>query len=166
MDALVGGLRRRSEVEAIWIDGSIGRGVADAHSDVDIGVAVAADRLDAFLGELPDLVRAACDLVLVRPMGRLLTIVTTDWQRADIFVRTRDEATAGIAGPVHIVEDGTHCVRVLDAATAPATGRLSEVIEEFLRCVGLLPIVAARDEWVGAYIATGMMTGLLAELMR
>jgi predicted nucleotidyltransferase len=166
LDVLVGALRRHDDVVAVWVDGSIGRGVADAHSDIDIGVAVADDRLDEFLGQLPGVVRAVCDPVLLRSMGRLLTLVTQDWLRADVFVRTGAETGRGIPGPVDVVHDPDNLVHVLTEPPAPPRGRLAEVIEEFLRCLGLFPVVAARDEWIGAYIASGMMVGLLAELMQ
>ena len=164
--ALVDAMREDDGVVAIWLDGSIGRGVADEYSDLDLGVAVDDDRIDDFLAALPDIVRAACDPVLLRPMGRLLTLVTDAWDRADIFTRTRTEMASGILGPVKVLHDPDDCIQVTLEPPAPAEGRLSDVIAEFLRCLGLLPIVAARNEWIGAYIATGMMTGLLTEVMQ
>lgn len=53
LDVLLQALRDREDVEAIWVDGSVGRGSADIHSDVDLGIAVDDERVDHFLEVLP-----------------------------------------------------------------------------------------------------------------
>lgn len=167
-DALVHELGLRAEVVAVWLDGSLARDEGDAYSDIDLAVAVEDDRLDAFLGVLPAVIRTACDPVLVRGYGRLTTVVTADWERADLLVRPASEVHAGIAGPVTVLWDPRAQVTILDARDQAdaVPDRLRNAVEEFIRCLGLLPIAAARGEWIGGYIATGQMTAMLTELMQ
>ena len=167
LDNLVAALRGVDPVVAVWVDGSLARGVGDEYSDLDLGVAVDDESLDDVIDALPGLVAGACDAVLLQCRGRLLNVVTTDWQRADIVVRTRTEVVTGLPGPVVIVHDPESLIRVVGQIEPLAvSARLPVLIEEFFRFVGLLPIVARRDEWVGALTATGAMTGMLVELMQ
>lgn len=164
---LVRGLQKREEVLAVWADGSRTRASADAYSDVDLGVAVADDALDQLLQSLPALVRDCCDVALVKQAGRLVNVVTSDWTRADIFVRTRSEITGGISGPVEPLHDPDRLIQEVSVPSGPPpAARVREVIDEFLRFLGLLPVAVAREEWVGAYIATGTMAAQVAELMQ
>lgn len=165
--AIVAALSARSEIVAIWIDGSLSRGAGDGHSDVDVGLAVADDGLGAFLDAMPRLLRHSCDAVLVKVAGRLVNLVTSEWTRADIFIRTASEIAGGVQGPVEVVHDPGDSVRQLDAVpTAVPGARVREVVEEFIRLIGLLPTAVAREEWIGGYVATGGMAAMVTEVMQ
>lgn len=168
LDRLLQQLNREPRVAAAWVDGSLARGFGDEHSDLDIGIAATDDNPEDLLSSLPDLLGGACELVLVQIRGRLLNLVTSDWQRVDVFVRTQSEARRGVPGPVRVIHDPTGCVHVLEPAAPPLPigDRFDSLVREFIRYLGLLPVVVHRDEWIGAYVATGTMMGMLAELMQ
>ena len=167
LDRLVGRIRAHDEVVAVWLDGSRARGDADAYSDVDLGVAVTDEGIGDFVRALADLISTSCDVALVKQAGRLLNVVTREWVRADIVVRTVSEVAGGIVGPVELLYDEIGVVRRVDDPKGPPRPvRVHELISEFLRFLGLLPVAVARREWVGAYIATGAMTSQVAELMQ
>ena len=166
LDKLLVALSRDARVAAVWLDGSLARGAGDEHSDVDLVVAAEDAELDSFLRSLPELFRSECDAVLVQTRGRLLNFVTTEWARADIFVRTRGDVAAGVPGPISVLHDPDGCVRIVESPVVAPTGRLVPLVEEFIRFLGLLPAVARRDEWIGAYAATGTMAGMVTELMQ
>jgi predicted nucleotidyltransferase len=166
LQRLLSAFRADSRVIALWVDGSLGRESGDEVSDIDLGLAVEEEELPEFLSSVPNLLRERCEPVLLQAFGRLFVVVTADWQRVDLFVRTRKEAAAGIPGPVRIVHDPESCVRVTEVEATPLADRFEGLVEEFLRFLGLLPVVAHRGEWIGAFIATGPMTGMVAELMQ
>jgi len=164
--ALLTWLCEQSSVVAVWEDGSGGADLGDDLSDVDLGVAVEDSDLAHFLDEMPDLLRRAVDAVLVRTFGHVATIVTPDWTRADVAVRARSATARGVPGPVTVLYDPTGFVRMSDGVPLAATDRITDLIVEFLRCVGLLPIATKRGESIGGYVATGAMVGMLTELMQ
>jgi predicted nucleotidyltransferase len=165
--AIVRALSPMEGVVGIWIDGSLSRDSGDAHSDVDIGVAVADDRLSSLLETIPAVLKDQCHAVLVKVAGRLVNLVTPEWTRADIFVRTASEIAGGVPGPVEVTYDPDGSVRQVDSgvATVPVA-RLGEAVEEFIRLIGLLPVAVARGEWIGAYVATGGMAAMVTEVMQ
>jgi hypothetical protein len=94
---------------------------------------------------MPDILRAACEPVLIRVFPFVITFVTREWLRADVAVRAA-------SWPAYRGPD--------PAAQAKQT------VDELFRCFGLAPVVTARGEWESAVVGTGMMVGLLAELMQ
>ena len=150
IDSLVPAIASHDEVMAVALNGSLARGLPDEHSDLDIEVVVADERLRSFIDDLPGIIRSACDPVLIKVGPFVTNVVTRDWLRADVVVRAGSEARrAGDADATPVFDPH-----------APL-----RVVEEFMRSLGLLPAAAARGEWVGAYIATGFLTRLLTELM-
>lgn len=146
VQALTDAFTARPEVVEVKHDGSLGRGVGDDHSDVDLQVLAHDDQADALKGAVADIVRGACDPVLIRTFPFVTTLVTREWLRADVAVVPVALATVDFGGD--------------DAAAA------RQVVDELFRCFGLAPVVTARGEWISAVVGTGMMVGLLTELMQ
>jgi hypothetical protein len=148
-DELIGALTEvfsaRPEVVDVALDGSLGRGGGDDMSDVDLAVTVADDHVAAVTRAVPDIVRSVCDPVLVRQLPFVTLVVTREWLRLDVAVRPTT--------PVSFPSPD-------DAEAALQT------VEEFLRCLGLLPVGWARREWVGGVLGTSLMLGLLTDLMQ
>jgi predicted nucleotidyltransferase len=143
--ALTAAFTARPEVVEVQIDGSLGRGEGDDHSDVDLVVVVADDAVRAITSAVPEIVRSACDPVLIRPLPFVTLVVTREWLRLDVAVRPVSQ------GPFPLGSDA-------DAALG--------VVEEFLRCLGLNPVAIARREWVSGVLGTNLMIGLLTDLMQ
>jgi hypothetical protein len=144
--ALTDAFAARPEVVEVKHEGSLGRGVGDDHSDVDLQVIAADDQADALKAVVADIIRDACDPVLIRTFPFVTTIVTREWLRADVAV-----VPVALAG----VDFGR-----------PAAVAAQQTVEELFRCFGLAPIVTARGEWESSVVGTGMMVGLLTELMQ
>ena len=170
LEVIAGALCPRDEVLALWLSGSISRGTADAYSDLDLELVVEDGALRSTLADLPPHLASACDAVLVKTYGSLVHLVTRDWLRADVLVRERaDVEQNGVAGPVEVRYDPSslHLAPVADRGPGGRAGRSPVgVVEEFMRFLGLLPVAAARGEWIGAFAATGIMVTQLLELMQ
>jgi predicted nucleotidyltransferase len=154
-------------VRALWLAGSVGRGVADAGSDLDLVVTVR-DRAaftDARVWE--DVV----DPVITTPIPGLpgcFAFTTRAGLRVDLVVETSDEVASS---------PYTHRVRVLDRdrTTPPAPGsgergpdlgRMQAVVTEFLRQVAIFPAaVVARGDWLLGQVAVHNYQRMLYELL-
>lgn len=162
-DPIIARLGARADVTAIWLDGSRSRASHDELSDVDLAVAVEDAAVGRFQAELAALVTSELDPVHMLVRGRLLHAVTPDWSRLDVLTRTTSDLEAGVPGPVSVLVDRDGLIHEAAASHERSAGPL---VEELFRFLGLLPVVVARGEWIGAYIATGAMTGMLVELMQ
>lgn len=134
-DALAAALERDPLVRSVELGGSLARGDADRWSDLDL-VVDAAKGFDAV-----GLVRRATptDLLRVLPFG--IVAVTPDWLRLDLVVR------------------GT------SVEVPPRDTSLQALVEEFLRVLGLLPVIVGRREWIvgceGAMLLRSLFVTLL-----
>lgn len=160
-------LRADERVRALWLSGSLGRRTADAWSDIDL-LAVVADGADLLDG-WEDRVRSVTPLVHYQTLGRsVANHVTPEWLRFDLSVR-RAGALDGLAADRLVTlfdRDGL-------TGTLPATGEplradpaaVTRLSREFLRVLGLLPVVLGRDELVAGALGAGLLQQLLVRLM-
>jgi hypothetical protein len=120
--------------------GSLTRGTADAYSDLDLVVEV--DDPESFDGcaALAD----ATPTVLLRAMPFGAIAITPEWLRVDLVVAPR----GGDGGP-----------------PAPQPTDVDGLAEEFLRVLGLLAIVVAREEWIVASDGAWLLRSFLVRLL-
>jgi hypothetical protein len=146
-------------VRAVWLGGSLGRGVADAGSDLDVILTVADDSFDEFAADWRGWLARVTPTVLARELPGLpgswysltpacerLDVVTEragaePWRgrRDRLLVFDRDGAFGSAAGPP------------VPAAlpAGPDPGRLAEIVEEFFRQQAIFPAaVVARGDWL------------------
>jgi predicted nucleotidyltransferase len=127
----------RAGVEEIRLGGSLGRGDADSYSDLDLTFVVA----DPATIDPAAIIRAATPTVLLRTLPFGVFSITPDWLRVDIVVSNGAEPTL---------------VRAPD---------LRGLVEEFLRVLGLLPVVIGRGEWIVASDGAWLLRTLLVQLL-
>jgi hypothetical protein len=120
--------------------GSLTRGTADPYSDLDLVAEV--DDPGSF--DAVEALRAATPTVLLRAMPFGAIAITPDWLRVDLAV-------------VRPGEDG-------GPPEAPATD-VDALAEEFLRVLGLLPVVVGRGEWIVASDGAWLLRAFLVRLM-
>jgi hypothetical protein len=152
-------------IRAMWLSGSIGRGVADAGSDLDVVIAVTPAEFDAFAAAWRDWLASVTPTVLARELPRLagsFYSVTPNCLRLDVVAER-----AGAARP----EDLARRILVLDKDTTatdlapspagapgdaagpadvgPDPARLADLVTEFLRQMAIFPAaVVARQDWL------------------
>ncbi|MGW8378078.1 nucleotidyltransferase domain-containing protein [Streptomyces sp. ODS28] len=173
-DALIARIHRvlaeDPRVLAAWLSGSRGRGTADAYSDVDVWLVVSADDLPGFVADWPALSDHVTPTVLRRQVGGapVFTAITPDWLRFDVAIGTPDdvpERSRSTLEPLFDRADLTSRLRIEGAPQPPDPERVSALTTEFLRVLGLLPVVLGRREYVVAASGTGLLRQLLIQLL-
>ncbi|MBS0473014.1 MAG: nucleotidyltransferase domain-containing protein [Proteobacteria bacterium] len=142
-------LRAEPRVDAAWLAGSLGRGGGDEYSDVD--TLVLAKDAGETAAALSERIKAEVDppLLNIHGWGRVLSVVTEDWQRFDVTVLQGDEIERYDAAKLTLLFNrGTREPPVHPAATyrcAPET--LRTLVIEFIRVIGLTPVAMGRKEF-------------------
>ena len=167
LDHLVAALAADPRVRSAWLSGSLARGAGDAWSDVDVTVVVdepdlAACLRDCAAGALALPVTVFSHLV----HGRIFSGVTPGWDRFDLAFLTPAEFTG---------QDGAGLRRLLGETAAPpprpagpdrdAAARVTRLIFEFLRVLGLSPVCLGRQEWLVGQQGVELLRGMLVDLL-
>lgn len=172
---LTGHLEGNSRVEAAWLVGSLARGVGDRFSDVDVVAAVAQGALRGVVDEWPSRAASLLDLAFARaaysaPTGTTFTHVTAAYVRFDVTFVSTSEAPKRVRGGISLLASSPVDSRTTgsDDPPSPAADRVRKLSEEFLRVLGMLPVVIGREEYLvaasGAALLRSMLTDLLGEL--
>jgi hypothetical protein len=160
-------------VRAAWLSGSLGRGAGDRYSDVDVvAVVPEADRKD-FLADWDSIVLTIAPVVLTDRLNTstvtVFNHVTTDWLRFDVSVITPAALDRYTASTVRLLFDKADvhsrlCPRVEPLAPSGAT--VYALTKEFMRTVGLLPVVLGREEYAVGASGACLVRTLLIQLMK
>ncbi|KQW70870.1 hypothetical protein ASE17_18605 [Phenylobacterium sp. Root77] len=167
LDQLKAALAADPRIRSAWLSGSFGKGESDAWSDIDLTVVVAPDDLAACL-------RGCADGAIALPVtvfshlvhGRIFSGITPAWSRFDLaFVTPAEFATQDGSGLVHLSgEIDAPPARPADRDPG-AAGRISRLVHEFLRVLGLSTVCVGREEWLVGQQGVELLRGMLVELM-
>jgi hypothetical protein len=94
-------------IRALAIRGSIARGAADEHSDLDTRLWIADDEYDAALADLPSLARAVgktLDILFETPGSPFLFVQFADGVQLELSTRRASQAKGRIAGEVVLLD--------------------------------------------------------------
>lgn len=138
----------------LWLTGSLASGTADAQSDVDLRVAVRTEDFASVGQWWQDLIDQIAPTVWKRrwpgpPDEIILSAITPGYLRFDVVIQSEgDKKPRSLeAAQVLFDKDGLADQFTL---TAPSShhplARLSFVVEEGIRLLGMLPIVVERDD--------------------
>lgn len=154
-------------IRGVWLTGSFGRGTADEHSDVDMFVLVPVEQRDRLVSGWPS-VAARYEPLLVKRLGAapVYTHVLPGWLRWDVVIGTDTELANVDRRRVEelVNKDGARPGSPGHRGADPDVVR--EMTEEFLRVLGLLVVVLARDELVSGVSGSGLLRQLLTTLLR
>jgi len=155
-------------VRGLWLTGSFGAGEADELSDVDMFVLVADSHLDAYVDGWLDDVAPRYLPLLARRLGTasVFNHVLPGWLRWDVVIggpAQLDDLDADRVGEL-FSRDGVRPAPLQDLG--PDRQRVLAMTEEFLRVLGLLPVVVGRGELVTATSGALMLSQLLTTLLR
>jgi predicted nucleotidyltransferase len=167
--AIRGVLEADPRIAAAWLAGSLGRGAGDAYSDVDILVLCEDGQVGEVAAAYAKDVSAIATPVLVKTLfgGRIVNVVTDDWQRFDLVIieaETLPRYNAAELTP--LFNRGT---RAPPRTTRPPHKTTPEVlrnlVEEFLRVLGLSPVAHGRSETLASLSGVEMLRRMLIDLL-
>ena len=166
-ERLAGRLAATEGVRGVFLAGSLGAGTGDRWSDVDL-VAVVSKGASDILKSWPSILAGEGEVVLHRAMwGRLAIAAYADWTRVDLYLSDEAAFLGRRAESVRALHDPEGLAERLapGAAAAPDPERVAHLIEEYLRVLGLMPVVMGRGELLTAVDGTHLMKGHLRDLM-
>jgi hypothetical protein len=175
-----------SRIRAVWLSGSLGRGVADAGSDLDIVLAVAPQSLDDFAATWRGWLASVTPTVLAYELPGLpgsWHSLTPSCLRLDVVTERVGSADEDAVSLRLLVLDkdniGSHTARSSAGSNhragqrepGPDPARLARITQEFLRQQAIFPAaVVARGDWllgvVGVQGANMMLYELFVESNR
>ncbi|HWD28246.1 MAG TPA: hypothetical protein VG387_13835 [Rhizomicrobium sp.] len=156
-------------IAALWLAGSLGGGGGDAFSDVDMLVLCEDGKIAETAAHYVKGVAAIAAPILINPLfgGRIVNVVTKDWQRFDlVFVEAESLPRYNANELTPLFNRGTHGPprdQRPPHRTDPAA--LRKTVQEFLRIFGTAAVVYGRGEHLVTQTGIGMLRGLVIELM-
>ena len=169
IDEIARRLDTEPDVEALWLAGSLGKGQGDAFSDVDLLVLTADGAAADVSARLARDLVPALSVVLVNSLygGRVLNMVTADWDRFDLTLVQREDLPrydASALTPIFNKGDSTPPAKPqAPYRTSPA--ELSKLVSEFLRVIGLTPVAMGREEYQLALNGVDLLRRMNMDLM-
>jgi hypothetical protein len=169
--AITAALADQAQLRGLFLVGSFGKGTADAFSDIDLLAIVE----EAGRAEFPAVWRATLEGITPvvfwnqRPIGgTLINAITEDWTRCDLAI----PAEAGLRGQTkdrtRVLIDRGGLYDTLPPHLAyggPNVGKVTFLISEFIRMMGLLSVGIGRGEYFLGTVGAGMLRDHLASLM-
>ncbi|HEY7349564.1 MAG TPA: hypothetical protein VH599_14710 [Ktedonobacterales bacterium] len=149
-------LRADERVRALWLTGSLAAGTADAQSDVDLRAAVPAQDFAAVEAWWPRLLDRIAPTVWRRrwpgpPDEAIIGAISTDYLRFDVVIQSAADTRLRTLEAARLLFDkdnlAEHIVLTTPTRHDPLA-HVSYVVEEYIRLVGMLPIVVERDDVV------------------
>jgi predicted nucleotidyltransferase len=146
---LASALTRDERVRALWLAGSVSRGVADAGSDLDVVVTVTSvqDFVDPATWSL-------LDPVITTPipgMPGCFAFTTRQGLRVDVVLETpADLASTAYRSRIRVFDhDDLVPPAPTRAEPGPDPARMQAIVEEILRQAAIFPAaVVAREDWL------------------
>jgi len=163
-------LGQDGRVLGVWLAGSFGRGDNDELSDVDLWVVVDEADMVSFYRDWPITSEEIAPAVLRRQVGDhpVFTQVTEDWLRYDVTVGTPFEIPARTRSTLRPLYDPSGLSAELGdprPPKQPEPERVRSLTEEFLRVLGLLPVVVGRGELIVGRQGAGLCLSMLVDLI-
>lgn len=154
-------------VRGMWLHGALGRGAADAASDLDISLAVADDDFDAFWKRWPEWLAAITSTVLAKELAPgLFYAMTPTCERLDVHV----ERVSALARTPHrrrvlvFDRDGLDALIPAPEDPPPDPAAISGLVEELLRQAAMFPVIVVRADWLQGVVAVQRAQLLLYQL--
>jgi hypothetical protein len=147
-------LFRDKRVRVLWLTGSMATGRADAQSDVDLRIVVRTEDFATLASWWSELLEPVTQLVWKRFKSEssdeiLLSAITMEYLRFDLVVQSLADTQPRMHDAARVVfdKDGIASQFVLTALSQRNPfARLTLIVEEFIRLLGMLPVVVARND--------------------
>jgi hypothetical protein len=168
-DRAISVLGADSRVRAIWLAGALGRGAADAASDLDFTIAVHDADFETFGAEWREWLAAITPTLVARALaGRpgSFYALTVTCERIDVVTERVSELGTVQRGARLLIMDRDGLVGLLPQTQlrAPDSARIAYLVEECLRQAANFPTVTVRDDWLLGVVAVQEIHMMLYQL--
>ncbi len=162
-------LREDERIVAAWVIGSLAHGGGDAYSDLDLLVAVRDEDFAALVVDWPTFLARLAPTVSARQLGAMdkptITAITPDWLRFDVTLTSAtDPRPHGYAAALLFAHGDTPLVAFAPSAARVSPTTLPDLIDAFLRVLGLLAVAIGRGEFIAGLTPVMLLRGLLIDL--
>lgn len=171
LEALVAVAEPDDRIRAVWLGGSIARGVSDAGSDLDVILAVRDEARAAFEAGWREWLDSIAPILLaeqVPGVPGIFAATTVDCLRLDIVIESVGElAETPYRTRLAVIDrDGlTGRIPAAEPEPGPDRDRIRALIHEFYRQQAIFPAaVVAREDWLLGVIAVHEMQRLLFQV--
>jgi hypothetical protein len=157
-------------VRAIWLAGALGRGAADAASDLDLAIAVRDADFEAFGAEWREWLAAITPTLVARALPGLpgsFYALTPTCERIDVVTERVSQLGTVQRGTRLVVMDRDRLAGQLPQLPPPTpdSTRIAYLIEECLRQAANFPTVTVRDDWLLGVVAVQEVHMMLYQLL-
>lgn len=164
-------LSQTPSIRALFLSGSYGAGLEDAHSDIDFLLVAEDGASDAVAEQWREAVARTGEIVLwwdrtVRPL--LINAITEDWLRTDVIVLKPDQLRGQTQDKLKVLFDHDGLYDALPAVVPEPPRNTSHIlyqIEEFIRILGLMPLAMGREEYLNGVLGVFLLRNKLVELL-
>jgi len=164
-------LAKADVICAVFLSGSHGMGTADSHSDIDFVIVAGDGATDAIATRLRSVLLEHGDLVLwrdrtVAPV--LVNAILAPATRVDALILKPDQLARHTQDGTLALYDPDNIYQTLSPTAQPAqrdVKRLAYQFEEFIRILGLLPLVIGREEYINGVTGVMHLRTLLIDLL-
>lgn len=171
IEAITRELRDEPAIRALFLGGSYGAGLEDAHSDLDFVLVAPDGANDEVAGLWRKAIGRTGEIVLwwdrqVRP--HLINAVTDDWLRTDVVILKPGQMSGQAKDRLKVLFDHDRTFDALpetSAAAGPDPKRMKYQFEEFIRILGLLSLAMGREEYLNGVLGVFHLRNLLVNLM-
>lgn len=139
-------------VRAVWLHGSVAKGLADSGSDLDIIVTVADDAARSFGSALADWVSSATPTVFTKALfGRVVFALTPELLRLDLMIEAASEVPRASDRHRHLVFERDGIAAALpppEPARGPDPGLVDMLIKDFIGELSMMMTIIGRRDWL------------------
>jgi hypothetical protein len=147
-------LQADDRVRALWLTGSLAAGTADPQSDVDLRAAVRPEHFVQIGDWWDELIERISPAVWKRrwpgpPNEAITSAISTDYIRFDLVVQSAGDTAPHALDAARLLFDKDGLAEQIDLTTTVQHNPLASLtytVEEFIRLLGMLPIVAGRGD--------------------
>jgi hypothetical protein len=141
-------------IRILWLTGSLATGTADVQSDVDLRAAVGVEDFATVSNWWPDVLDELAPTVwkhrfLGPPDEAILSAITTDYLRFDLVIQSiQDRRPRSLEAAKVLFDKDNQAQEFVLTLASPHDpyAQLPSLAEDFIRLLGMLPIVVERED--------------------
>jgi hypothetical protein len=149
-----GTLLQDERIRILWLTGSLATGTADVQSDVDLRAAVGVEDFATVSNWWPDVLDELAPTVwkhrfLGPPDEAILSAITTDYLRFDLVIQSiQDRRPRSLEAAKVLFDKDNQAQEFVLTLASPHDpyAQLPSLAEDFIRLLGMLPIVVERED--------------------